>query len=138
MSDNTFSAALDVRIEALKVVLNRIAESGGTSCVSDLRVLLLSVLSLVNRDPGLEQAADDVAAAATVVARSRLGGDAPDTRSLRLFASFRDRLLARLDSATGRGEGENVRFRGLEAAYAVQLERDGGVAPSAPLARAVA
>jgi hypothetical protein len=138
MSENTFTAALDVRIEALKVVLNHVADNGSTACVSDLRVLLLSVLGLVNRDPGLEQAADDVAAAATVVARSRVSGEAPDTRSLRLFTSFRDRLLSRLDSATGRGEGDDVRFRGLEAAYAVQLERDGGVAPPAPLVRATA
>jgi hypothetical protein len=138
MTDKTFTEALDIRIEAVRVVLDRISREGGDAALSDLRILLLSALSLVTRDPGVEQAADDVAASAFVVVRSQARGERPDTRSMRLFMSSRERLLARLENAAGRGENESVRFRGLEAAYAVQLERDAVETAPTPFVSAVA
>jgi len=124
MSDSTIAQTINERTEAVKKVINLIAQSGRGDDLHDLRVLLINTTSLLKRDPGIEAAVDDLYAAAAALVRDASTGTPPSARSLRLLLSASDRFCSRLGAAADRiGPEPEMRFKGLEAAYAVQLER---------------
>ena len=124
MTDNTIAQTINERIGAVRVVVNLIAQTGRGDHLHDLRVLLINTMSLLKRDPGIEAAVDDLYAAAAVLVKDASSGIQPSARSLRLLLSAADRFCGRLTSAVDRiGPEPEVRLKGLEAAYAVQLER---------------
>lgn len=87
-------------------------------------MLLINTIGLLKRDPGTEAAVDDLYAAAAVLVKDASSGIPPSPRSLRILLSASDRFCMRLCAAVERIEPEpERRFKGLEAAYAVQLER---------------
>ena len=104
--------------------MNLIAQAGRGDDLHDLRVLLINTMSLLKRDPGIEAAVDDLYASAAVLVQDASTGIPPSARSLRLLLSASDRFSARLSTAAERiGPEPEMRLKGLEAAYAVQLER---------------
>lgn len=124
MSDSSIAQTINERIEAVKVVVNLIAHSGKGDDLRDLRVLLINTMSLLKRDPGIEAAVDDLYAAAMAVVKDAASATHASPRFLRILLSASDRFCARLTSATDRLDPEpEMRLKGLEAAYAVQLER---------------
>ncbi|UVF21378.1 hypothetical protein HPT29_009740 [Microvirga terrae] len=124
MADSSVAQTINERIEAVKKVVNLIAQAGRGGDLHDLRVLLINTMSLLKRDPGLEAAVDDLYAAAEALVKDASSGTPPNTRSLRLLLSALDRFCTRLSTAVDRIAPEpELRLKGLEAAYAVQLER---------------
>ena len=124
MTDSALAQTINQRIEAVKKVVNLLAQAGRADDLHDLRVLLINTMSLLKRDPGTEAAVDDLYAAAAVLVTDASSGISPSARSLRLLLSASDRFCHRLTAAMERIEPEpELRFKGLEAAYAVQLER---------------
>ena len=124
MTDSTLARTINERIEAVKKVVNLLAQAGRGDDLHDLRVLLINTMSLLKRDPGTEAAVDDLYAAAAVLVKDALSGIPPSARSLRILLSASERFCTRLAAAAGRIEPEpEMRLKGLEAAYAVQLER---------------
>jgi hypothetical protein len=124
MTLKTFNETIRERVEALELIVTVIAQEGREANLHDLRVLLINVMSLLKRNPGIESAADDLYAAAFALVTDSSVGSQPLARKLRLLRDARDRFCARLPGAAERnGPGEEMRFQGLEAAYAIQLER---------------
>jgi len=124
MTDSTLAQTINERIEAVKKVVNLLVQAGRGDDLHDLRVLLINTTSLLKRDPGTEAAVDDLYAAAAVLVKDASSGIPPSARSLRILLSASDRFCARLGGAVDRIEPEaGMRLKGLEAAYAVQLER---------------
>jgi hypothetical protein len=81
-------------------------------------------MSMLKRDPGIEAAVDDLYASADALVKDASSGTPPKARSLRLLLSASDRFCSRLIAAVDRIAPEpEMRLKGLEAAYAVQLER---------------
>ncbi|MBB4041934.1 phosphate uptake regulator [Microvirga flocculans] len=126
MSESSIAQTIHERIEAVKKVVNLIAQSGREDDLHDLRVLLINTTSLLKRDPGIEAAVDDLYAASAALVKDALSGISPTARSLRLLLSASERFCDRLTAAAGRLDPvPELRLKGLEAAYAVQLERFG-------------
>jgi len=124
MADSTITQTINERIEAVKKVINLIAQAGRADDLHDLRVLLINTMSMLKRDPGIEAAVDDLYASADALVKDASAGTPPNTRSLRLLLSASDRFCTRLTAAVDRIAPEpEMRLKGLEAAYAVQLER---------------
>ncbi len=124
MTDKTFAETIGERIAAIELVTSLIAQEGRGSSLRDLRVLLINIMSLLKRDPGIEAAADDLYAAAAVVVSDISAGAQPGARRLRFLRDARERFCSRLPGvANRRGPQEEPRLQGLEAVYAVQLVR---------------
>ena len=135
MIPKTFEETIRERIEAVELVVTVIAQEGREASLHDLRVLLINVMGLLKRNPGIESAADDLYAAAAALVTDSSVGSQPIARKLRLLRDARDRFCARLPTATERtGAGAELRFQGLEAAYAIQLERGAGIPAIDPVA----
>jgi hypothetical protein len=128
MTSKTFEETIRERIEAVELVVALIAQEGREASLHDLRVLLINVMGLLKRNPGIESAADDLYAAASAVVIDSPLGSQPMARKLRLLRAAKQRFCSRLPGAAERnGPGEEMRFHGLAAAYAVQLERGGAL-----------
>jgi hypothetical protein len=122
MSDKTFAETIDHRLAAIERVVESLAGASAESDLRDLRVLLIDVISLLKRDPGVEAAADDLDAAAAALVKDSAVGSQPLVRKLRLLRDARQRFHDRLIVATARtGDKE---YRGLQEAaiaYAARL-----------------
>lgn len=138
MTLKTFEETITERSAAIELIVNLIAQKGGETDLHDLRVLLIDIMGLVRRNPGIESAADDLYAAAAALVKDNSLSLQPIARKLRLLKDARERFCCRLAGATERGgAGQELRFQGLEAAYAVQLERGTGIGESLPIATAI-
>lgn len=125
MTEKSFADTIRERIAAVEVVTEAIAEHGNETHLRDLRVLLINTMSLLSRDPGVEAAVDDLYAAARENVKDALVGVHPLPRNVRLLRSALVRFAERVPVASGLADADDaLRFRGLEAAYAVQLERN--------------
>lgn len=124
MTDESFEKMIRERIAAVELVTESIAAQGRDTDLHDLRVLLINTMSLIKRDPGVEASVDDLYAAAKAIVRDAALGYHPVIRNVRCLQSAFRRLADRLPIVAGLSEPDDApRFRGLEAAYAVQLER---------------
>ncbi|WP_230533832.1 hypothetical protein [Microvirga roseola] len=124
MTHKTFAENVEERSAAIELVVTLILQEGREAGLHDLRVLLIDVMGLMKRDPGLESAADDLYAAAAALVKDSSSGLQPIARKLRLLKDARERFCSRLSDVGSRSGSEGEpRFKGLEAAYAVQLER---------------
>ncbi|PVE23853.1 hypothetical protein DC522_13905 [Microvirga sp. KLBC 81] len=124
MTDKTFEETIRERIAAVDLVADLIAGQGRDTDLHDLRVLLINIMSLLMRDPGVEAAVDDLYAAAKAIVRDAAMGVHPVPRNVRCLRTALTRFSERVPVIAGLSEPDDARrFRGLEAAYAVQLER---------------
>ncbi|WP_414473981.1 hypothetical protein [Microvirga sp. M2] len=125
MTEKSFADTIRERIAAVEVVTEAIAGEGSETDLRDLRVLLINTMSLLSRDPGVEAAVDDLYAAARETVKDALAGVHPVPRNVRLLRSALVRFCERVPVVSGLSDADDaLRFRGLEAAYAVQLERN--------------
>jgi hypothetical protein len=101
--------AIDEALRAIDSALSRIDETADTSAgLNDVRSHILSILWLVERNPGIEAAADDLyqAAAASMRATADAGGASRHRRILSdASARFRARLALAAASAQARRLG---------------------------------
>ena len=124
MTDKSFAETIHERIAAIGLVAEAIAGHGKETDLRDLRILLINTMSLLSRDPGVEAAVDDLYAAARAIVMDASAGWHPVTRNVRCLRSAFTRFAERVPVVSGLSElDDTLRFRGLEAAYAVQLER---------------
>ncbi len=124
MTDTSFAETIRERIAGIELVVDAIAGHGKETDLRDLRVLLINTMSLMKRDPGVEAAVDDLYAAARAVMKDAAVGVHPVPRNVRCMRSALTRFTERVPVVAGLSEpDDSLRFRGLEAAYAVQLER---------------
>ncbi|MXQ14112.1 hypothetical protein [Microvirga makkahensis] len=125
MIDRSFAETIRERISAVELLTEAIVEHGAEADLRDLRVLLINTMSLLTRDPGVEAAVDDLYSAAREMVNDAAAGVHPVTRNVRCLRSALVRFSQRVPVVMGLTEPEEtLRFRGLEAAYAVQLERN--------------
>jgi hypothetical protein len=93
-----FSAAVRDRLILVERAAHAVEQGGGDPNVRDLRLQLVGLLGLIDRNPGIEAASQDLYEAAAAYAR---GGSAITSavRQLRLLTEARLRLRARLSEA---------------------------------------
>jgi hypothetical protein len=107
---NPFVVAMRERLGFLESAVARMAQGvGADAALREIGTFLLDLLTLVERDPGLELAADDLYEAAAILA----GGPDPamaDARRWRLLKDAARRFRERLDAAH---PGERARRLGL-------------------------
>ena len=105
---NPFVAAMRERLGFLEGAVVRMEQgSGADAALREIGTFLLDLLTLVERDPGLELAADDLYEAAAILAG---GPSIADARRWRLLRDAARRFRERLDAAH---PGERARRLGL-------------------------
>lgn len=108
----SFEAAKQDRLGFVQGAIAQIARGeGAQAALREMSAFLLDLLTLVERDPGLELAADDLYEAAVMLAadrRSRPG--ALDPRLWRLLKDAARRFRMRLDAACPSGEAQLLGF----------------------------
>lgn len=124
MTQKTLAETIAERIAATELVVDVIAQHGREADLRDLRVLLINTMSLLTRDPGVEAAVDDLYAASAALVRDVAVGSHPVPRNLRFLRSALARFTERVPTLLCEEKIDDpMRLRGLDAAYAVQLER---------------
>ncbi|MBM6595447.1 hypothetical protein [Microvirga pudoricolor] len=123
MLHKTFAETIDERLKAIGLLADCIALQPEQSDLHDLRVLLLDVMGLLKRDPGIESAADDLYAAAMALVRDKAVGAQPIARKQRLLKDARSRFFGRLNGAAERIGPQDLRLKGFAAFQAAHLSR---------------
>ncbi len=122
MTHKSFAEIINERLTAIELVVVRIARRGDQSDLRDLRVLLIDVMGLLKRNPGVEAAADDLYAAAAAVAMDTHVDWQPATRKRRLLTDASQRFCGRTRRAAEEGEPEDsLILQGIAALYAAQV-----------------
>src|SRR5215217_7474349 len=108
----SFGAATDELLSLIEQAIARIElGEGAEAALREMRASLLEIKAMVERDPGIRMAADDLyEAAAALVAGKSAGPDLVDVRRWRLLKEAGFRLCARLASAQ---PSEKARIMGL-------------------------
>lgn len=108
----SFEAAKQDRLGFVQGAIAQIARGeGAQGALREMSAFLLELLTLVERDPGLELAAVDLYEAAAMLAADRRSR--PDTLDPRLWRLLKDaarRFRARLDAACPSGEAQLLGF----------------------------
>jgi hypothetical protein len=98
MTHKAFNARLDEMLEMIERALAAIEQGGGQpelrSLQKLLQELLINCMRLLERNPGIEAAASDLYAAASVLVADSCLGAQPLARKLRLFREARLRVPA--------------------------------------------
>ena len=98
MTPNAFSAAREDLLIGIERVITIIEQGGGEAELEGLRLLLLDVLRLIERDPGIETVTQDLYDAAARLSAGP-GGSVPLARQHRLLRDARARYHERLTAA---------------------------------------
>lgn len=108
----TFEAAKQDRLGFVQGAIAQIARGNSPdAALREMSAFLLELLTLVERDPGLELAADDLYEAAVMLAADRRSGrDILDPRRWRLLRDAARRFRMRLDAACPSGEAQLLGF----------------------------
>lgn len=118
MTHRSFTERLNETADLIECALNAIDQRGEQTDLADLLVLLghqlLSCISLVERDPGLDAASGDLFAAATALVRDGQKAARPPARTQRLFNEARARFKARLESSRPSEHGTKIVWRHRE------------------------
>lgn len=111
----TFAARLDEMLKLIEQALAAIEQGGGhpelRSLQKLLQELLINCMRLLERNPGIEAAAADLYAAASVVVIDSTRGAQPLVRKLRLFREARLRFRQRLTAARPSEHGTKIVWR---------------------------
>lgn len=98
MTHTTFDNALAEMLQALDTILDAIRQGGGESDLRDLQQRLVDLMSLIERDPGIEAATADLYVSAEALVIDRNAHAQPMARKLRLLNDadrrFRERIPA--------------------------------------------
>ena len=98
MTPNAFAAAREDLLTGIERAIGAIEQGGGEPELHSLWLLMLDVLRLIERDPGIETAAQDLYDAAARLAVGP-GGSVPLARQHRLLRDARARYHERLTGA---------------------------------------
>jgi hypothetical protein len=109
---SAFEATKQERLGFVERAIARIAQGdgGADAALREIGAFLLDLLTLVERDPGLELAADDLYDAAVMLARESRDSAVADARRWRLIKDAARRFRERLDAAP---PGDRARRLGL-------------------------
>ena len=99
MIDTISHQSLDGHLQTIGRILSGIERGGGVVHLRDLGLLLIEATGLLERNPGLVAAADDLYAAAEAVVRDSHRGAQPIVRKLRLFREAHERFSSRMRRA---------------------------------------
>ena len=103
MTAQLFANPVDEVLDSIEPTLAKIesdaAESDARELHESLRRALISLMTLLERDPGIETATADLYAAATALAEISTGPSLPEPRMLRMFRDARARFRERLTRA---------------------------------------
>jgi hypothetical protein len=115
MNQKTFAARLDEMLELIERALAAIEQGVGQPELLRLQTLLqellINCMRLLERNPGIEAAAADLYAAASVLVTDSTRGAQPLTRKLRLFREARLRFRQRLTAARPSEHGTKIVWR---------------------------
>jgi hypothetical protein len=121
MTHKSFPETINERLAAIKLVVPRVAQGCEESDLRDLRILLIDVIGMLKRDPGVEAAADDLYAAAAAVVRDNCVHSQPAARKLRLLIEAGLRFCGRVREGEGIEPEDGLAPRGIAALYAAQV-----------------
>jgi hypothetical protein len=112
MPQRSFGAVTEDLLGLIEQAVARIEQGeGAEAALREMQASLLEIKAMVERDPGIRMAADDLyEAAAALVAGKSAGPDLVDIRRWRLLKEAGFRLCARLASAQ---PSEKARIMGL-------------------------
>ena len=99
MIDTISRQTIDEQLQTIGRVLSGIERGGGVVHLRDLRLLLIEATGLLEHNPGLVAAADDLYAAAEGVVRDSHKRAQPIVRKLRLFRKALKRFSSRMRRA---------------------------------------
>ena len=99
MVNSTSRQTIDEQLQTIEQVLSGIERGGGVIHLRDLGLLLIEAAGLLEHNPGLVAAADDLYAAAEAVVRDSHTGAQPIVRKLRLFREAHERFSSRMRRA---------------------------------------
>ena len=122
MAEKSFAETIDERLAAIERIVAMLSEDGGQADLRDLRIVLIDVIGLLKRDPGVEAAVDDLYAAARCLVVDREVGSQPQARKLRLLRDARQRFHDRLIAASEKLVEEYRELQGAAAVYAAHME----------------
>jgi hypothetical protein len=102
MAFKILAEAVDEKLASIATVLTRIEHEGGWADLRSLSLHLIEAMSLFQRNPGIEAAADDLYAAAVAVVADGLMEPQLNTRTLRILKEAHRRFRSRLEGAAER------------------------------------
>ena len=102
MTFKVLADAVDEKLAAIALVLGQMEQGSGTADLRELARYLMDAMSLFQRNPGIEAAADDLYAATTALVTDNTPRSQPMARKLRLFNEAHQRFTSRLTSAAER------------------------------------
>ncbi len=115
MAPLTFAARLDEMLGMIERALTAIEQGSEETDLRSLQKLLqellLNCMFLLERNPGIEAAAVDLSAAASVFIRDTGQEELPLARKLRLFREARQRFRDRLKAARPSEHGTKIVWR---------------------------
>jgi len=124
MLHKTFAETIDERLRAIGWLVDCIGLDPTRDDLRDLRILLIDVIGLLRRDPGIEAAADDLYAATNALVTDNAVGAQPIARKLRLLEDARQRFCGRLNGAAERIGPQELGLKGFAAFQAAQMSRN--------------
>jgi hypothetical protein len=118
MTHKSFAKTIDEMLAMIEPALDGLRQGGSTADLRELqsllRQLLIDLMALIERDPGIEAATADLYAAASALVADSAVGSQPVTKKLRLFRDARVRFRERLMVARPSEHGSRVVWRHQE------------------------
>jgi hypothetical protein len=99
MTPNAFAPALDELKQIVARIVSAIENGGGEVNLRDLRLRLIDLIVLIERDPGITAATADLFDAAAAMVRDGAVHSQPEARKRRLLRDARQRFDERLAGA---------------------------------------
>ncbi len=122
MTHRTFADVTDKVLGLIEPALESLESGGSEGELADVRPvlkqLLIDLMRLLERNPGIEAAAADLYVAASALVRDTAAGASPSARMLRVFRELRVRFRARLVAARPTEEGSEIVWRHQELLFA--------------------
>lgn len=130
MADKSFSKILEEKIAQIEQIVAAIAQDAEETKLRELRNVLISLAGVIERDPGIEMASDDVYSAGLIVVSDAVIGTRPYSRKQRLLVSASERLVSRLERIReGMACDDEVAAPAPSYVVPFQIGFDGSVGP---------
>jgi hypothetical protein len=99
VTEATFKNAVDEMLGRLNPIVLLIQQGGGEAALYSLQQQLIELMSLIERNPGIETATGDLHAAAEALVGDRIASMQPMARKLRLLVDAHQRFRDQLSTA---------------------------------------
>jgi hypothetical protein len=111
MTQGIYSEQIQQKLELLEPILASVEQGGGEADLQDLQLQLIDLISLAERDPGLEIATTDLYGAAAAMVADSIFNFQPMARKLRLLRDAWRRFRGRVAAARPIEQGSRVAWR---------------------------